>query len=369
MKQLVYLLFITFLFISCDQKSIDGTLLTGTVDNPAGEQVTLQKYSIDGLSNIDSTQLDENNEFEMVIEAKEPGFYRLNFSDRKMVNLVLDNNPEKVTVTVDAGQPRGAYDVTGSTGTNWIMKMDSIYLKKQSDAKMLNNEAMQARSAGDAELFEEIKEQFFMLSSRHDNNMKELIWKAAPSLAGIYGTNYINVENSVSFMDSLALVYQEEIPEHELVVDFVSKVDRLKKLAVGAEAPEISLPNPEGETVTLSSLKGNYVLIDFWAAWCKPCRVENPNVVKLYNKYKDENFEILGVSLDRKREDWIQAIEDDQLSWKHVSDLKYFRSEAAQDYRINAIPATFLIDPEGKIVAKGLRGESLKQKLEELFGA
>ena len=110
------------------------------------------------------------------------------------------------------------------------------------------------------------------------------------------------------------------------------------------------------------------MLIDFWAAWCRPCRAENPNVVKMYNKYKDENFEILGVSLDRRKQDWVNAIEKDGLIWKHVSDLKYYGSEAALTYRVNAIPATYLIDPDGKILAKGLRGETLRKKLEEIFG-
>lgn len=369
MKYLNLFILLVILSTACDQKSVEGTRIVGNVENPGGKKVVLLKYDLVGLQPVDSVELDENNQFEMVLNVDKPGFYRLNFADRKMINMVLDQNREKVTINVDAGSPQGEYNINGSEGSNWLAKIDSLYLKKQSDVRLLNNEAMQARSQGDQELFEEIRDQFFELTVSHDENMKNLLWEAAPSLAGIYGTNYIDVENNVAFMDSLSKKYNEAIPEHPFVKDFLTKVEVLKKVAVGSEAPEISLPNPEGDIVTLSSLKGNYVLIDFWAAWCKPCRIENPNVVKLYNEYKDENFEILGVSLDRKREDWIKAINDDQLSWKHVSDLKYFQSEAAEDYMVNAIPATFLIDPEGKIIAKGLRGESLRQKLEELFGA
>jgi len=137
----------------------------------------------------------------------------------------------------------------------------------------------------------------------------------------------------------------------------------------GAQAPEISLNTPEGEILKLSDLKGKYVLVDFWASWCKPCRIENPNVVKAYNKYKDKGFEILGVSLDRDKNRWLQAIAADGLTWKHVSDLKYFQSEAALTYGVSAIPYTVLIDKEGKIIAQNLRGPSLERKLEELFGA
>lgn len=141
------------------------------------------------------------------------------------------------------------------------------------------------------------------------------------------------------------------------------------KVGQGAPAPEISLNTPDGDVLKLSDLKGKYVLVDFWASWCKPCRRENPNVVRAYNKYKDKGFEILGVSLDRDRSRWLQAIQADGLTWKHVSDLKYFQCEAAVDYGVSAIPFTVLVDKEGKIIAQNLRGPSLERKLEELFGA
>jgi peroxiredoxin len=137
---------------------------------------------------------------------------------------------------------------------------------------------------------------------------------------------------------------------------------------VGQIAPEIDLPTPEGKNVKLSSFRGKYVLVDFWASWCGPCRKENPNVVKLYEKYKGEKFEILGVSLDKKKEDWIKAIQKDQLTWVHVSDLKFWYSQAAEDYEVESIPATFLIDPNGVIIAKNLRGSSLEKQIGKLLG-
>ncbi|MEL7533743.1 MAG: TlpA disulfide reductase family protein [Bacteroidota bacterium] len=147
------------------------------------------------------------------------------------------------------------------------------------------------------------------------------------------------------------------------------KAQLAKKLAVGAVPPEIELPNPDGKVIRLSDLKGKYVLLDFWASWCRPCRAENPNVVRVYDEYKNKGFEILGISLDRTRDAWIKAIADDGLNWKHVSDLQFWNSVAAKDYSVGSIPATFLLDKEGKIIAKNLRGPSLEAKLAEVLGS
>lgn len=139
-------------------------------------------------------------------------------------------------------------------------------------------------------------------------------------------------------------------------------------VAIGEAAPEISLPTPTGETLQLSDLKGKIVLIDFWASWCRPCRMENPAVVKAYHKYKDKGFDILSVSLDRNKDHWLAAIAKDGLEWHHVSDLKFWQSEAAKTYGVHSIPYTVLIDTEGKVIAQRLRGKSLDQKLAELLG-
>ncbi len=144
-------------------------------------------------------------------------------------------------------------------------------------------------------------------------------------------------------------------------------IDNAKVGAIGSKAPDFTQADTLGKKVTLSQFKGKYVLIDFWASWCGPCRKENPNVVAAYNQFKNKNFTILSISLDQDKESWLQAIKKDHLAWTHVSDLKYWGNEVAQMYHVQSIPQNFLLDPNGNIIAKNLRGEDLKAKLTELL--
>jgi thiol-disulfide isomerase/thioredoxin len=171
-------------------------------------------------------------------------------------------------------------------------------------------------------------------------------------------------------LDTLFNSLSPEIKSTEAARVFKTSLDELKHTGIGATAPDFTENDVKGVPVKLSSFRGKYVLLDFWASWCGPCREENPNVVKAYNKYKDKNFTILSVSLDKAddRNNWLAAIRNDGLIWTQVSDLKFWDNAAAQLYYVTSIPANFLIDPAGKIIARDLRGEDLENKLAEVLG-
>lgn len=178
--------------------------------------------------------------------------------------------------------------------------------------------------------------------------------------------NQNNHENYSYFTQKFIDVFKTKDPE--TTARMQSELNRKKQLQVGGEAPDFSGKTPAGETLTLSDFRGKLVLLDFWASWCGPCRRENPNVVKMYNKYKDKGFDIIGISLDDNKDRWVGAIEQDGLDWHHISDLKKWQSEYAALYGVRSIPHTVLLDQEGKIIARGLRGAALESKVAEILG-
>jgi len=182
-------------------------------------------------------------------------------------------------------------------------------------------------------------------------------------------------------IETLQMVYKDlsaRMPGNVYVEGLKTQITQAKQVksgtapagqvAIGSMAPELELADPKGKVIKLSSLRGKYVLLDFWASWCGPCRRENPNVKRMYDKYKKEKFEIYGISFDSNKDRWLGAIEQDDLPWIHVSDLKKWQSVAAGIYGVRSIPHTVLVDPEGKVVGTKLRGPSLDNKMAEIFG-
>jgi peroxiredoxin len=200
------------------------------------------------------------------------------------------------------------------------------------------------------------------------NNPNALI--SALLLDRVISLNTVEIDEVQALFDGLSQEIKETTPGKKVIELLAKKKiseEASKNTAVGAKAPDFSGPNPDGEIIALSDVMGKVTLIDFWAAWCKPCRAENPNIVSVYEKYHDKGLNVIGVSLDRTADAWKKAIVDDGLDWNHISNIAYFNDEIAKMYSVNAIPAAFLLDKNGVIVAKNLRGPELEAKVSELL--
>lgn len=354
-------------FFSCggSGNSTDGKVeISGSIDNSPEGVIILSQFTDSRPKVLDTLELNAAGKFTFDLAVDTPTFYELNLYGQKSIRLALFK--EDVEVKYDFANPESLV-IEGSQDTKEMVKIEKLMEEYQLEVNKLNESYYEAMSKNDAEAIKTIQMEAMQLESNQSQKVKDMIESMGDSFAPLAAVGLLNPKNDFPFIDELVNRLNENYPGTIAILQMKQQLDEMRVLSVGQPAPEIELPNPEGKTVKLSDLRGKYVLIDFWAAWCKPCRQENPNVVRLYNQYKDKGFEVFGVSLDRTKEDWVQAIAEDQLDWTQVSDLKYFNSVAAETYQIQAIPATYLIDPDGKIIAKDLRGPSLENKLAELL--
>lgn len=354
-------------FFSCggSGSSNDGKIqVIGKIENAPEGVVILSQFTDSRPKVLDTLTLDSNGEFSYELAVEAPTFYELNLQGQKVVRLALFK--DDVEVKYNFASPE-SLTIEGSEDTKEMMKIEKLMESYQADVNKLNEAYYEAMSNNNSEAIKKIQNDAMVLETNQAERVKEMINSMGDSFASLAAIGLLNPKSDFQFIDQLIAKLNEKYPGTTSILKMKQQLDEMRALSVGQPAPEIELPNPDGTLVKLSDLRGKYVLIDFWAAWCKPCRQENPNVVRLYNQYKDKGFEVFGVSLDRTKEDWVKAIADDGLTWTQVSDLKYFNSIAAELYQIDAIPATYMVGPDGNIIAKDLRGPSLESKLAELF--
>lgn len=322
------------------------------------------------VAKADTIVLNSDNTFEKKVRVPGPGYYRIDFFQRQMVDVILDKSD--LTIEADGNSAGGMAVVQGSPDLDLIDQVQGVVqaIRESDEAKAIEQEFQEAVQRNDQKRIEELQEQYMGLVDKAATQAADILRQQPPSLGLIHllqNAGVIDPDKHVDVFLSAADKFRKEWPDVQYGKDFVAFADKLKATAIGQPAPEIALQDPNGNIIKLSSFRGKYVLVDFWAKWCGPCRRENPNVVKAYQSFKGKNFDILGVSLDRTKEDWLQAIAEDGLTWNHVSDLRYFDSQAAKDYNINAIPFSILVDPSGVIIAKNLRGAALHRKLDEVL--
>lgn len=359
----LYMVLVLLIFAACTTTSDkpEGFTLTGDISDLDVTEIQFMYHGVDG----------EHKDTLMVTEGKfkaegvvaEPQFVMLLSPEARLQKVFyIENADMKITGVKDS------LDVTGSDIQDTYEVLENRITAHRANAMKIYEKAQSALTAGDSVNAMAYQSEFDSLYRAEPHIRKQFVLDYPDNFAVLNELlNWINESN----LTEAHAIYDQKVSAHlkstKMGQQVAERMDNLERVMVGKMAPLFSQQDLSGNEVGLSDYKGTYVLLEFWASWCGPCRAENPNLRAEYMKYKDKGFDILGISLDDKKDRWVKALKEDDLPWTQVSDLEGWSNEAATQYGIRAIPANFLINPEGQIVAKDLRGEDLNNKLSELF--
>jgi peroxiredoxin len=346
--------------------------LKGQIEGMPEQLITLEEEGISDIKIIDTVRSSKDGSFKLKGIYREPGIYKLRLSDQ-VLPVVIDGTDISISGNWDRLQQ--SYTATGSSGTASIINFNRHYYQEAEKLAGL-------KIATDSLLANHMPDSIIMDAQvQLQNGVGELVKfvKNYADTTHSFPVAYYTVlhlpGSEEQYVRNFGATLDKRFPNNKLATEFSAMVKKMpvtqmeEGLRIGQQAPDFTYADLSGNKVSLSSFKGKYVLLDFWASWCPPCRAENPSVVAAFHKFKNKNFTILSVSLDKDKAKWQEAVKKDGLVWTNVSELKEWQSSVVASYGFQSIPSNFLLDPEGKIIAKDLRGAALEETLNAVFGA
>ncbi len=367
MKKILFLSVIAVIFAACQSKT--EYTISGEVTDPTfeGQQVNLSKMTEGDIATLETTTI-TNGKFKFEGDTDAPVLRFITLGENQSnIGSIIMIEPGKIKVVYDDSE----FQISGTPINNAFNDFNSKQKELTTEVRSISDQ--HSASTADNSMTEDLDAELRLKINSVMDEAKALNFDFVKANIDNELGQYIFMGSARMFepeqQKEILAMASDEYKENDDVKRIVEQLEAMEAVAIGKDYIDFTMKNPKGEPVSLSDYVGDgkYVFIDFWAAWCGPCRSEMPNVVNAYKEYKDKGFEIVGVSLDRTEEEWLKGIEDLEMTWPQMSDLKFWESEVVKLYAITGIPHTVLLDKEGKIIEKNLRGDELHKKLAELL--